>query len=79
MPPHLAAAALPPAERREFRPVKLAAAGRARGGAGVLNGSLPGSAAASAAVNLYNGSAGACACGGADNPGTSISKLRQMA
>lgn len=49
---------MPAADRVEFRPVKLVAAGRARGAAGVLNGSIPGSAAASAAVNLYNGSAG---------------------
>jgi len=59
-PPHLVAAAMPAAARREFRPVKLVAAGRARGAAGMLNGSIPGSAAASAAVNLYNGSAGEC-------------------
>jgi len=56
-PPHLAAAAMSSAERKDFRPVKLVAAGRARG-ASMLNGSIPGSAAASAAVSLYNGSAG---------------------
>ncbi|KAK9793997.1 hypothetical protein WJX73_003967 [Symbiochloris irregularis] len=39
--------------------IKVYASGRVHGGAkGMLNGSIPGSAAASAAVNLYNGSAG---------------------
>jgi hypothetical protein len=56
-PPHLAAAAMSAAERKAFRPVKVVAAGRARG-ASLLNGSIPGSAAASAAVSLYNGTAG---------------------
>lgn len=57
MPPHLAAAAIPQIERRDFKAVKLAAVGRARGGT-ALNGAIPGSAAASAAVKLYTGNAG---------------------
>ena len=57
MPPHLAAAAIPAADRRLLSPVKLVAAGRARVGS-FLNGGIPGSAAASAAVNLYSGTSG---------------------
>ena len=60
MPPHLAAAAIPAADRRLLSPVKLVAAGRARVGS-FLNGGIPGSAAASAAVNLYSGTSGMAA------------------
>lgn len=56
LPPHLAAAALKDAERSDFKPVKLNAIGRARAAASL--GSLPGSAAASAAVGLYSGNHG---------------------
>ena len=55
--PHLAAATVKASDKKEFRPVKLNAIGRARA-ATVLNGAIPGSAAASAAVNMYNGNQG---------------------
>lgn len=56
-PPHLAAASIPFSERSLSKPQRLQPAGRARP-SGILNGSIPGSAAASAAVNLYNGTSG---------------------
>lgn len=56
-PPHLVAACIKASEVKDFRPVRLNAIGRARG-TNILNGAIPGSAAASAAVNLYSGSQG---------------------
>lgn len=55
--PCLAAGCIKPSERKVMRPVRLNAVGRARD-TNIMNGALPGSAAASAAVHLYNGSQG---------------------
>ena len=56
-PPHLAAAAIRESERRDWKPAKLNAVGRARP-ASAFGSAIPGSAAASAAVNLYSGNQG---------------------
>lgn len=56
-PPYLAAAAIREAERREWKPAKVNAVGRARP-ASALGSAIPGSAAASAAVSLYSGTQG---------------------
>lgn len=63
MPPHLAAAqqavaAGGHAQVMSAKPVRLGAVGRVRH-TGLLNGAIPGSSAAAAAVSFYNGNAGA--------------------
>jgi hypothetical protein len=59
-PPHLAAAAVHASAGGVPKPVRLGAVGRVRH-TGLLNGVIPGSSAAAAAVNLYSGGAGALA------------------
>ena len=56
-PPYLVAAAIRDSERRDWKPAKLNAIGRARP-ASALSTTIPGSAAASAAVSLYSGNQG---------------------
>ncbi len=56
--PHLAAALQASGGGAQAKVQRLGAVGRVRH-TGILNGVIPGSSAAAAAVNLYNGSSGA--------------------
>lgn len=57
LPPHLVAMGAPSEDKEGLRLVKMGAVGRARS-TSLLNGSIPGTSVAKAAVGMYNGSPG---------------------